>query len=121
MMLDTNHHVIGIDIVKLPPNIKPVLTHWGSIFVCDDGESEPAAPAQASGMTAEAACVTPQQLHDIRVQVEKYRVLPYEYAVLLLAYVDEVRRELDAVFKNPDDIDAWKRLDSARATANGDQ
>jgi hypothetical protein len=48
MMLDTDHHVIGIDIVKLPPNIKPVLTHWGSIFVCDDGESEPAAPAQVT-------------------------------------------------------------------------
>lgn len=36
MMLDTDEHCISFDIVKLPPNIKPVLTRWGSIYVRDD-------------------------------------------------------------------------------------
>lgn len=33
--LDTDHHVVRVDIDRLPPNIKPVLTLWGSIYVRD--------------------------------------------------------------------------------------
>jgi hypothetical protein len=36
IFLDTQEHRVKIDIVKLPPNIKPVLTLWGSIYVRDD-------------------------------------------------------------------------------------
>lgn len=36
MMLDTEEHVVRVDIAKLPPNIKPVLTLWGSIYVKDE-------------------------------------------------------------------------------------
>jgi hypothetical protein len=36
MCLDTPNHVVRVDIVKLPPRIKPVLRLWGSIFVKDD-------------------------------------------------------------------------------------
>lgn len=39
MMLDTEEHVVRVDIVKLPPNIKPVLTLWGSIYVKDESEA----------------------------------------------------------------------------------
>lgn len=35
VMLDTDEHVVSIDIVKLPPRIKPVLRLWGSIYVRD--------------------------------------------------------------------------------------
>jgi hypothetical protein len=35
VMLDTPEHVVRIDIIKLPPRIKPVLRLWGSIFVRD--------------------------------------------------------------------------------------
>ena len=31
--LDTDAHIIQAQIVKLPPNIKPILTIWGSIYV----------------------------------------------------------------------------------------
>lgn len=33
VLLDTDQHNVQIDIVKLPPEIKPVLTCWGSVFV----------------------------------------------------------------------------------------
>ena len=33
VLLDTEEHNVQIDIVKLPPEIKPVLTCWGSVFV----------------------------------------------------------------------------------------
>ena len=33
VLLDTEEHNVCIDIVKLPPKIKPVLTCWGSVFV----------------------------------------------------------------------------------------
>lgn len=36
MMLDTQEHCITIDIVKLPPRTKSVLTKWGSIRVRDE-------------------------------------------------------------------------------------
>lgn len=36
VMLDTEKHCISIDIVKLPPEIRSVLTVWGSIYVEDD-------------------------------------------------------------------------------------
>lgn len=36
VLLDTDEHCVSIDIVKLPPRIKPVLTSWGSIFIKDD-------------------------------------------------------------------------------------
>lgn len=36
IMLDTEKHVVRVDINKLPPHIKPVLTLWGSIFVVDE-------------------------------------------------------------------------------------
>ena len=35
IMLDTDEHCVSVDIVKLPPDIKPVLTLWGSIYVRD--------------------------------------------------------------------------------------
>lgn len=38
ILLDTEEHCIDIDIVKLPPRIKHVLTWWGSVFVRDDDE-----------------------------------------------------------------------------------
>jgi hypothetical protein len=43
-MLDTQEHCIDVDIVKLPPKIKAVLTSWGSIYVRD----EPAGQACSS-------------------------------------------------------------------------
>jgi hypothetical protein len=43
VMLDTEQHCVSIDIVKLPPRIKPVLTRWGSIYV-DDGLEETQEP-----------------------------------------------------------------------------
>lgn len=33
LMVDTEHHSIEIQIDKLPPRIKPVLSIWGSIYV----------------------------------------------------------------------------------------
>lgn len=36
IMLDTEEHVVEVNIVKLPPKITPVLTTWGSVFVRDD-------------------------------------------------------------------------------------
>lgn len=36
LVLDTPEHCVTIDIVKLPPNIKSVLTIWGSIYVKDE-------------------------------------------------------------------------------------
>lgn len=36
--LDTERHIVEINIAKLPPRIKPVLTKWGSIFVEDTTE-----------------------------------------------------------------------------------
>jgi hypothetical protein len=38
ILLPTEHHMVQIDIAKLPPEIKPVLTRWGSIFVRDEPE-----------------------------------------------------------------------------------
>ena len=38
ILLDTEQHCVSVDIVKLPPEIKPVLTLWGSIFVRNDEE-----------------------------------------------------------------------------------
>ncbi len=38
ILLDTDEHQVSIDSAKLPPNIKPVLTHWGSIYVKDEAE-----------------------------------------------------------------------------------
>ena len=36
IMLDTDEHCVTVDIAKLPPNIKPVLTCWGAIYVKDE-------------------------------------------------------------------------------------
>ena len=36
ILLDTPEHVVDIQIVKLPPHIKNVLTLWGSIYVRND-------------------------------------------------------------------------------------
>lgn len=41
VMLDTEEHQVSIDIVRLPPNIKPVLTLWGSIYVRDEPGPSP--------------------------------------------------------------------------------
>jgi hypothetical protein len=43
LFLDTDEHVVTIDIVRLPPRIKPVLTIWGAIYVRD---GQTVAPAQ---------------------------------------------------------------------------
>jgi len=42
--LDTDEHSVSVDIVKLPPEIKPVLRSWGSIYVKND----PPSPAQGT-------------------------------------------------------------------------
>lgn len=39
VLLDTEQHRISIDILKLPPEIKPVLTLWGSIYVRNEPDS----------------------------------------------------------------------------------
>ena len=36
ILLDTDEHVVDIQIVKLPKHIEPVLTIWGSVYVQDD-------------------------------------------------------------------------------------
>jgi hypothetical protein len=36
ILLDTPEHLVDIQIVKLPPRIKNVLTLWGSIYVRND-------------------------------------------------------------------------------------
>lgn len=36
IFLDTEHHLVDIQIDKLPPEMKPVLTLWGSIFIRND-------------------------------------------------------------------------------------
>lgn len=36
LMLDTPEHVVEIDIVRLPPRIKCVLSKWSSIYVKDE-------------------------------------------------------------------------------------
>jgi len=38
IMLDTDEHSVRIDIAKLPPRTKSVLSMWGSIRVIDDQE-----------------------------------------------------------------------------------
>jgi len=38
IMLDTEEHCVSVDIVRLPPEIKPVLTLWGSIYVRNETE-----------------------------------------------------------------------------------
>jgi len=38
IVLDTEKHCVNIDIIRLPPEIKPVLTSWGSIYVCNEME-----------------------------------------------------------------------------------
>lgn len=35
LLLDTERHCVDVQIVKLPPRIKPALRVWGSIFVED--------------------------------------------------------------------------------------
>lgn len=35
MFLDTDEHVVEVNIARLPPRIKDVLTKWGSIYVKD--------------------------------------------------------------------------------------
>jgi hypothetical protein len=58
IMLDTNHHVVRVDIApKLPPEIRPVLGLWGSIFVTKEAvdaeriKAEGDAPTQKGGAT----------------------------------------------------------------------
>lgn len=41
VLLDTEEHYVHIDIVKLPPEIKPVLTCWGSIFIRNEPPPPP--------------------------------------------------------------------------------
>lgn len=61
MMLDTDEHCVSLDIVSLPPNIKPVLTHWGSIYVRDEPESSPLASEVAPGQCEfQMSMMTPQ-------------------------------------------------------------
>lgn len=36
ILLDTEKNLVEINIAKLPPRIKHVLTKWGSIFVVDE-------------------------------------------------------------------------------------
>ncbi len=40
IMMDTEEHCIDIQIAKLPPRIKPVLTLWGSVYVRDCEETK---------------------------------------------------------------------------------
>ena len=50
ILLDTDEHIVSIDIawpkVKLPLEIKPVLTLWGSIFVRNDVGDPPKGEAR---------------------------------------------------------------------------
>jgi hypothetical protein len=63
VLLDTEEHCIAIDSVRLPPDIKPILTHCGSIYVKDDGSAIPAAqPALGAG---EHNCPSCGRWHDI--------------------------------------------------------
>src|SRR5271156_1504183 len=41
IMMDTPNHEIRIDWAnRLPSEIKPILTHWGSIFIINEQENE---------------------------------------------------------------------------------
>jgi hypothetical protein len=40
IMMDTPEHMVSIDIVKLPPRIKPILRLWGSVFIKDEPEPD---------------------------------------------------------------------------------
>lgn len=57
MMLDTDKHYVRIDINKLPDNIKPVLSIWGSIYV-DNGDGSYIPPARAAAIAEEERCKT---------------------------------------------------------------
>jgi hypothetical protein len=57
VLLNTAEHNVQVDIVKLPPEIKPVLTLWGSIYV----RNEPDAPAlpERAAMPEKPRCEMP--------------------------------------------------------------
>lgn len=72
VMLDTDEHCISVDIVKLPPEIKPALTLWGSIYVRNEPEfTSPKEPAKSKPEDVQLDVELEKRIAEIRERESK--------------------------------------------------
>jgi hypothetical protein len=89
IILDTEHHKVSVDIDRLPPNIKSVLTLWGSIYV------NAAAPPPGSSSPSAEPLPLEKKINAIMDEINAHRTIS---AITLL---DELKRDLNATQPAP--------------------
>jgi hypothetical protein len=98
-MLDTDEHCISVDIIKLPPEIKPALTLWGSIYVRNEAPPsprEPEAREAAPKVSAREFFKHWPEIGTIPIALEKAILRFAEgYAAHLTAELATVRQQLE--------------------------
>lgn len=67
ILLDTEKHCVQIDIAKLPPKLKSVLTKWGAITVVDDSPDVVYLEGGKDAYCATCAVVQPTYVDDGKV------------------------------------------------------